>query len=316
MNSFLSYCILIASLIGIVILLKGFTYRQIFTLIFWGGLLLILLQMIYISFGKDFTINLIFIKWNVEVSNYIQNVVDYFDNTGVYPGWMRYIIIFLSLIIPATLEEVGKFYVFKWIASSLWVLKGITSSVFAIVYVAIGFSFFETGFYIYFLSTQNQVDNLMVITVTRIFISTLSHIFFSAIIGYYFWKAFFMEFDLIDNLEIGKTTKLIKKLKYIPFINIHTISRYYFFKYIITGFSLAIILHSMYNLFMSTGNVLFGIFTVLIGLVLIIRVVLIKKPNENYQNIKSKILYIRQIRDLKEKIKHTDTLFQKNNTIN
>ncbi len=93
--------------------------------------------------------------------------------------------LFFSLIIPAALEEFGKFFFFKKIASRLGVLKSVASCVFAIIYVAIGFAFFETGAYIYFLSTRSQAD-VMTITLVRIVISTLSHMLFSAIIGYYF----------------------------------------------------------------------------------------------------------------------------------
>ncbi len=120
------------------------------------------------------------------MNDYIKNVQDYFDKTGFHIRGMGLLALFFSLIIPAALEEVGKFYIFKKITERLSVLKSVTSCIFAIIYVAIGFAFFETGAYVYFLSLHSDNDSLIMITGVRVIISTLSHIFFSAIIGYYF----------------------------------------------------------------------------------------------------------------------------------
>lgn len=94
--------------------------------------------------------------------------------------------LFFSLVIPAALEEFGKFYFFRKIASRLGILKSVATCVFAIIYVAIGFAFFETGGYIYFLSARSSSDTVLTIATVRIIISTLSHIFFSSVVGYYF----------------------------------------------------------------------------------------------------------------------------------
>ncbi len=298
------YVILIVSFIGLVLFLKGFSYKQILLLVLGGGFLLMILQFLYISFGKEFSVNLFFVKWSFEVSNYIQNVENYFNKFGFRLGGMGLFALFFSLIIPAALEEFGKFFFFKKIASRLGVLKSVASCVFAIIYVAIGFAFFETGAYIYFLSTRSHAD-VMTITLVRIVISTLSHMLFSAIIGYYFWKALFMKYELIDNLEISKTTKLLKRLKHIPFIHIHSISRYYAIKYLVTGFSLSIFLHAIYNFFMSTGNEIFAIFTVLIGVALFVKIITVKKCNKNYLDLKNKIAYLQEMKALKEKMKKT-----------
>lgn len=110
-----------------------------------------------------------------------------------------------------------------------------------------------------------------------------------------------MKFELIDNLEISKTTKLLKKLKNIPFIHIHSISKFYTIKYLITGFSLSIFLHAIYNFFMSTGNEIFAIFTVLIGVALFIKLITVKKYNKNYLELKNKITYLQEMKALKEK---------------
>lgn len=112
-----------------------------------------------------------------------------------------------------------------------------------------------------------------------------------------------MKFELIDNLEISKTTKLLKKLKYLPFIHIRSISSYYALKYIVIGFLFSIFLHAIYNYFMSTKNEIFAIFTVLIGVALFIRLITIKKYSKNYLELKNKIYYLQEMKALKKKIK-------------
>ena len=112
-----------------------------------------------------------------------------------------------------------------------------------------------------------------------------------------------MKFELIDNLEISKTTRLLKKLRHIPFIHIHSISKYYTIKYLVTGFTLSILLHTIYNFFMSTGNEIFAIFTILIGMALFMKMIMVKKYNKNYLELKNKIAYLQEMKALKEKMK-------------
>ena len=249
-----------------------------------------ILQTVYISFGKEIDINLFFVKGNLEVNNFVKSVETSFNSSGIRIGGMGLFALFFSLIIPAALEEFGKFYFFKTIANRLGLLKSVVTCIFAITYVAIGFAFFETGAYIYFLHRDANTD-ILTITLVRTVISTLSHIFFSAVVGYYFGKALFMKFELIDNLEISKTTKLLKRLKKFPFIHIHSISRYYAVKYLVTGFSLSIFFHAIYNFFMSTGNEIFAIFTVILGIAFFVRLITFKKYSKNYLELKNKIAY-------------------------
>lgn len=86
MDVFLPYLILIVSFIGLVFFLKGFSYKHISLLVAGGGILLVLLQSLYISFGQDFSVNLFFIKGNFEVNNYIESVQNYFNRSGFSIG--------------------------------------------------------------------------------------------------------------------------------------------------------------------------------------------------------------------------------------
>jgi RsiW-degrading membrane proteinase PrsW (M82 family) len=90
--------------------------------------------------------------------------------------------LFLSLIIPAALEEFGKFFVFKKVNKHIQIANTITTTILGMFYAALGFSFFETGAYIYFLSGNNSLSDLIELTFARGIISTFSHVVFSAII--------------------------------------------------------------------------------------------------------------------------------------
>lgn len=303
MDNILPYLVLTLSFAGLIFYLKGFTYKQIFLLMLWGGILLFMLQFLYISIWKEFNLNLWFIKWNLEVNNFIQRVNNYFNKSSVNIWWIGLFALFFSLIIPAMLEEVGKFYFFKKISFRLGILKSISTCMFAIIYVAMWFAFFETAFYIYFISARLEFKEVFTVTIVRVIISTLSHIFFSAIVWYYFWKSLFMKYEHIDNLEISKTTKLLKKLSHIPFINIHSISKYYKIRYMLTWFVFSILFHSIYNFFMSTHNELWAIITIFVWTVLLVKFITVKKYNKNYIEIKNKIKYLQDMKALKDKMK-------------
>jgi len=79
-----------------------------------------ILQWFYISFEKDIQIELFFIEGTLSVRNYIQNTQSYFQS--VYRD-SSLIPLFFSLLIPATIEEVGKLYVFKKIGGYLGILQ-------------------------------------------------------------------------------------------------------------------------------------------------------------------------------------------------
>lgn len=54
---------------------------------------------------------------------------------------------------------------------------------------------------------------------------------------------------------------------------------------------------------MSTGNEIFAIFTVLIGVALFTKLITVKKNNKNYLDLKNKIANLQEMKALKEKIK-------------
>ena len=54
---------------------------------------------------------------------------------------------------------------------------------------------------------------------------------------------------------------------------------------------------------MSTGNEIFAIFTVLIGVAIFTKIITVKKCNKNYMDLKNKIAYLQEMKVLKEKMR-------------
>lgn len=322
MNLIILLILLFAYLGFLINLLKGFKRKQIAYLIIWGWLLYIFLQFFYFLFDRWFNIDLFFVKWKLEINNFITRTKDYVDVVWKWQYWIGSISLFLSLIVAASVEEIGKFLIFKKINSKLDIIKSINTSIFWITYVAIWFAIFETAWYLTFFSASEKFNGLVKILITRWVISTASHVLFSVIVWYYYGKALFLKFQIIDNLEISKTTALIKKLKKIPLININTISKYYYIKYMLTWFTLSIIIHSVYNYFMETSknepsNVIFAIITVIIWMLIFFKIINTKKHNNNYYEIKNKINYLKEMKDLKTRVYENkkEILFNSKNTL-
>lgn len=304
MIAFLPYIILIFINIIIFFLLKKLPKKPKIFLILWWWILFFLLQTLYMSFWNWIHINLIIFNIDLQINNFVQIAKEYFDSNTFKIGKIWFFSVMFSFILPAFLEEFGKFYVLKIINKRLQIIQSVTFSVISITYVALGFAFFESLTYIFL--TKESLQELIKISTLRSIISTTSHIFFSIVIGYYYWKAIFLKFEIIDNLEITKTTKILKKFKSIPFVNINSISKYYYIKYILTGFTISIFFHALYNAFWEYNLPIYAIITIVIWIVIFLKLIFLKKYNKNYIDIKNKIQYLKDMKELKNKINKTN----------
>lgn len=300
MIAILPYIIIIFINIIILFLLKEISIKLKIFLILWWWILFFLLQFLYMSFWNWIHINLIIFNIDLQINNFIQLAKEYFDWNMFKIGNIWFFAVMFSFILPAFLEEFGKFFVLKIINKKLQIIQSIVSSVISITYIAIGFAFFESLTYIFF--TKESIQELIKISTLRSIISTSSHIFFSIVIWYYYWKAIFLKFEIIDNLEITKTTKILKRFKRIPFFNINSISKYYYIKYMLTGFTISIFFHTLYNAFWEYNLPIYAIITVIIWVAIFLKLIFLKKYNKNYINIKNKIQYLKDIKELKSKI--------------
>ncbi|EKE29258.1 MAG: hypothetical protein ACD_2C00198G0001 [uncultured bacterium (gcode 4)] len=311
MDNLLSYWILIAINIAIVFFLWWLWKRPILLLILWWWILLILLQLLYMWFWSWIHINLIIFKIDLQINNFIDAARGYFDSSGLRIWKIWFFSVLFSFILPAFLEEFWKYQVLKLMDKKLKVVKSVVFAIVAISYVAIGFALFETMSYIYF--SKESFNDLMKIAVVRWIISTSSHVFFSIIVAYYYGKALFLKFEIIDNLEISKTTKMLKRFKKIPFININSISRYYYLKYMLTWFFLSITLHAFYNAFWELEMPIYAIFTVMIWIAIFLKLIFIKKHNKNYMDLKNKIQYLKEMKELKERVNENRSVMRSAN---
>ncbi len=57
---------------------------------------------------------------------------------------------------------------------------------------------------------------------------------------------------------------------------------------------------------MTTGNEIYAIFTVIIGIAFFVKLVMVKKYSKNYLELKNKIVYLQEMKALKEKMRGTE----------
>lgn len=301
MDHTIPYWILLLINIIIISLLWWLSKKSIFLLMLWWWVLLVLLQFLYRSFWKGIHLNLLIFNIDLQINNFIQIVREYSDSNGFRIGNIWFFSVIFSFILPAFLEEFGKFYVLKIINKKLQIITSIVLTIITISYVAIGFALIESIAYIFY--SEESFQELLKISILRGLISTSSHILFSVIIWYYYGKALFLKFEIIDNLEITKTTKILKRFKKIPFINISSISKYYYIKYMFTGFLISVSLHAIYNVFWEYSLPIYAIITIVIWMVIFLKLVFVKKHNKNYVDLRNKIQYLKEMKDLRDKIK-------------
>lgn len=294
------YLVLLSIYFLIYIFLWWLDIKKVILFFVSWGLMLVLLQIFYLSFYSSFNIDLFFIEWNIRLWNYIsrinKNIVTSDNNV------INTVQIFFTFIIPALLEELLKFFAFKLVIKKINSFNTINQYLIWFAYVAMGFSFFETSFYI--LKIWNTTfNNLFALIISRGIISTFSHVIFSMILWYNYAKASFIKYKIIDDLEISKVTKIIKIFRKIPFIKISTLSRFYYLKFMIFWFVISTFYHSLYNFLITKWYIRIAILLIIIWLIYIIKEMTSKPNNENYKKIKDKINKLKKIKELKEEIK-------------
>lgn len=278
-----------------------FKIKDIIYLLLSWVVLLIILQTFYLSIWKWFELNLFFIQWKIEVNDIIHNMKNITNNIS----WIwKYsiIILFFSLIIPALLEEVWKFYFFKLITDKLWLIHKIQDAIYWISIVAIWFALSETFYYIVYLSWQLSDIELMKLFINRFIISTISHMFFSWIFAYWFIKSKFINYYILDNISITKWVKILKIIKKIPFLKINHISTLYGFYFLLHWFLISIIFHAIYNSLMSSNNIFIANLLVIIWIYVLYNIMNQTSNQIEYSWIISKIDAMNKIKILREKI--------------
>lgn len=93
----------------------------------------------------------------------------------------------------------------------------------------------------------NTPRELIELALFRWLLSTASHIVFSWIVGFFYGRAMFAGFTIIDHGGISKFNRMLKWIKKVKIIPITSIKSLYQTNLIIWGLWLAIPIHILYN---------------------------------------------------------------------
>lgn len=269
--------------------------KNIFILVFFGILLLVLLQGCIYSIGKSLKIDLFFFEITFVGKNifytFEKNYIESISNLG-YTNPIFYQI--TSLIIPAIIEECGKLFMLIRYQKK-YTISSIGESVYAIIFIAIGFSCVESLGFLYQGYTSGMNQELYTLWFMRGALSTISHIFFSAIVGYYYGKSLFAGFTIIDNGGITRYIKLLKFIRKITMLPIMSIRSVYSLKLILTGLIMSISIHIVYNLCISVYSLFLWYAIIVFGGILFWYFLLHEKKNGyNYREIHDRINFLKK----------------------
>lgn len=177
-----------------------------------------------------------------------------FSNLTVLP-----LSILITFMIVGLIEEVMKFFSVK-VVDEEEDIKCIDDGIEFFVLAALGFSFTENILYFYNIWITQGADNLLLPFLFRSSFSTLAHLIFSGIFGYYYGIAHFAK--PILQSEIYKNRKhwtvVIHKI-----FNISK-ERLFYQENLLEGLLIAIGLHALFNIFLEM-NLTFLIVPFLVG---------------------------------------------------
>lgn len=265
-----------------------------------GGALFILLHGFLYSIGKTLSIDLFFFELRLigknGIADFEQEYLQFIGNL-----WKNYAILYSisSLIAPACIEEIGKLFTLIQAERKKPHLRNTSDAVFSMVFIAMGFAFLETILYLVTsYKTGASIEELTRLAVFRSVLSTISHMVFSGIVGFFYGRAIFAGFTIIDHggiTRFNKILKWVKKLRYIPISSIKTL---YKTKLMVTGFWSAILLHIAYNYSLFHNNIPVAYLLVAgSGCVFFWYTKQLEIKECNYQEIDDRILYLAKLKN-------------------
>ncbi len=165
-------------------------------------------------------------------------------------------------------------------------------------FIAMGFAFMETIIYLMALSEKGgDWMDLSQLALFRSVLSTASHILFSSIVGFFYGRALFAGFTIIDHGGITKYNRILKWIKKVKFIPISSIKTLYKVKLMLMGFGIAIPLHIVYNYLLQAKNIPVAYIIVSVsGGLFFWYVKELEKKECNYREIDDRILYLTQLK--------------------
>ncbi|MFA6305821.1 MAG: PrsW family glutamic-type intramembrane protease [Candidatus Gracilibacteria bacterium] len=194
-------------------------------------------------------------------------------------GFSNLIILPLSAIITfmivGVIEELMKFVSVKIVdENDNNEFKDIDDSVEFFIIAALGFSFVENILYFYSIWLNQGLDHLLMPFLFRSSFSTLAHLIFSGILGYYYGVAHFATPILQEEIRENRShwTKWLHKL-----LSIRK-ERLFYEQHIFEGLLISIGLHAIFNIFLEM-NLTFLIVPFLLGGYMTLNYLFRKKEN-------------------------------------
>lgn len=191
-------------------------------------------------------------------------------------GFSNFIILPLSAIITfmivGIIEELMKFVSVKVVDDKEF--TDIDDSVEFFIIAALGFSFIENILYFYSIWLNQGLNHLLMPFLFRSSFSTLAHLIFSGILGYYYGIAHFATPILQEEIRENRShwTKWLNKL-----LSIRK-ERLFYEEHIFEGLLISIGLHAIFNIFLEM-NLTFLIVPFLLGGYMTLSYLFKKKEN-------------------------------------
>ena len=213
-------------------------------LTFIGGMIAAKLILVYQGYW-DQTINLIFFK--VDPVDFKRNIEMLFVSSPLMA-------LFLSFVGVGVIEEFAKFRIMKFINHNFF--KSIDDVIELAIISALGFAFFENIIYFSRHWGELSTGNFFVFAVMRVTIVTMVHMLCSGILGYYYGMAFFASPVLKIQHMKRKRHPILQFLKRVLHLKK---SHVYHDEMIVIGLVLSMVIHGLYDFFLTINISVAGI---------------------------------------------------------
>lgn len=166
--------------------------------------------------------------------------------------------------VMGAIEEIIKFLIVKILDKKYFLIQTINISIIFSVVTALGFATVENMIYFSTLLSGGLLENFWGTYIFRTMFSTLGHVLFSAVFGYYYGVSKFSQTILMQEKILGKVFKLTKIIEKITKGTLQDIYRE---QKIMKGLIFACFFHMLFNFLIQLQQLLL-VFLLLFGLVI------------------------------------------------
>ncbi len=211
---------------------------------FLGGMVAAKLILVYQGYW-DQTVNLVFFK--VDPVDFKNNIENLFINSPIMA-------LFLSFVGVGVIEEYLKFRVMKLINYNFF--KSIDDVIELAIVSALGFAFFENVIYFSRHWGELSTGSFFIFATMRVTIVTMVHVLCSGLLGYYYGMAFFSSPMLKIQHMKRKQHPVLQFFKKVLHLKK---SHVYHDEMIVIGLVLSMVIHGLYDFFLTINLTVIGI---------------------------------------------------------